>query len=107
MINHSLRPGAAAQSQQVHVRCDRAQWPPAAAVELGEFGLDVDIDDAEEVDVLRARRGDVGKDLIGHVAADGSQINTWGHNLLAETSIRYGGYGTGVRTGSRDLTLAA
>ncbi len=38
------------------------------------------------------------------VAADGSQIDTWENNLLAETSIRYG---TGVRTGSRDLILAA
>ena len=38
------------------------------------------------------------------VAADGSQIDTWENNLLAETSIRYG---TGVRTGSRSLTLAA
>nr|WP_066367605.1 Tn3 family transposase [Herbidospora mongoliensis] len=27
------------------------------------------------------------------VAADGSQIDTWENNLLAETSIRYGGYG--------------
>ncbi|MGH3846183.1 MAG: Tn3 family transposase, partial [Pseudonocardiaceae bacterium] len=27
------------------------------------------------------------------VATDGSQINTWENNLLAETSIRYGGYG--------------
>ncbi|MDT5275616.1 MAG: hypothetical protein QOG95_2548 [Mycobacterium sp.] len=27
------------------------------------------------------------------VAADGSQVNTWENNLLAETSIRYGGYG--------------
>ncbi len=27
------------------------------------------------------------------VAADGSQINTWENNLLAETSIRYGGFG--------------
>ncbi|WP_433501761.1 transposase (plasmid) [Sphaerimonospora sp. CA-214678] len=27
------------------------------------------------------------------VAADGSQIDTWDNNLLAETSIRYGGYG--------------
>jgi TnpA family transposase len=26
-------------------------------------------------------------------AADGSQIGTWENNLLAETSIRYGGYG--------------
>jgi Tn3 transposase DDE domain-containing protein len=26
-------------------------------------------------------------------AADGSQIDTWENNLLAETSIRYGGYG--------------
>ena len=46
----------------------------------------------------------------GHVgrresaAADGSQIDTWEDNLLAETSIRYGGYGeitpaTGSKTG--------
>jgi hypothetical protein len=27
------------------------------------------------------------------VAADGSQIDTWENNLLAETSVRYGGYG--------------
>jgi TnpA family transposase len=27
------------------------------------------------------------------VAVDGSQIDTWADNLLAETSIRYGGYG--------------
>jgi TnpA family transposase len=27
------------------------------------------------------------------VAADGSQVNTWENNLLAETSIRYGGFG--------------
>ncbi|MEU4704535.1 Tn3 family transposase [Nonomuraea dietziae] len=27
------------------------------------------------------------------VAADGSQVDTWENNLLAETSIRYGGYG--------------
>ena len=27
------------------------------------------------------------------VAADGSQIDTWENNLLAESSIRYGGYG--------------
>ncbi|SNT31710.1 Tn3 transposase DDE domain-containing protein [Streptosporangium subroseum] len=27
------------------------------------------------------------------VAADGSQIDTWENNLLAETSIRYGGHG--------------
>ncbi len=27
------------------------------------------------------------------VVADGSQIDTWENNLLAETSIRYGGYG--------------
>jgi hypothetical protein len=27
------------------------------------------------------------------VAADGSQVDTWEDNLLAETSIRYGGYG--------------
>ena len=26
-------------------------------------------------------------------AADGSQIDTWENNLLAETSIRYGGFG--------------
>ncbi|MEV3927752.1 Tn3 family transposase [Actinomadura coerulea] len=26
-------------------------------------------------------------------AADGAQIDTWEENLLAETSIRYGGYG--------------
>ena len=26
------------------------------------------------------------------VAADGSQVNTWENNLLAETSIRYGGF---------------
>jgi Domain of unknown function (DUF4158)/Tn3 transposase DDE domain len=38
------------------------------------------------------------------VGADGTQIDTWADNLLAETSIRYG---TGVRTGSRSLTLAA
>ena len=37
-------------------------------------------------------------------AADDSQIDTWESNLLAETSI---GYGTGVRTSSRGLTLAA
>ena len=36
--------------------------------------------------------------------ADGTQIDTWADNLLAETSIRYG---TGVRTGSRSLALAA
>jgi TnpA family transposase len=37
-------------------------------------------------------------------AADGSQVSTWENNLLAETSIRYG---TGVRTGSLSLILAA
>lgn len=28
-----------------------------------------------------------------HAAADGSQIDTWADNLLAETHIRYGGVG--------------
>ena len=37
-------------------------------------------------------------------AADGTQVETFIDNLMAETSIRYG---TGVRTGSRGLTLAA
>ena len=36
--------------------------------------------------------------------ADGTQIDTWADNLLAETSIRYG---TGVRTGSYGLSSAA
>ena len=35
------------------------------------------------------------------VAADGTQVETYIDNLLAETSIRYG---TGVRTGSRVLS---
>jgi hypothetical protein len=35
---------------------------------------------------------------------DGTQIDTWSDNLLAESHIRYG---TGVRTGSRGLALAA
>jgi len=38
------------------------------------------------------------------VAADGSQVDTWEDNLLAETSIRYG---TGVRAGSLVSTAAA
>ena len=38
------------------------------------------------------------------VAADGTQVETYIDNLLAETSIRYG---TGVRTGSRSLPTAA
>jgi TnpA family transposase len=28
-----------------------------------------------------------------HAAADGSQVDTWSDNLLAESHIRYGGYG--------------
>jgi TnpA family transposase len=36
--------------------------------------------------------------------ADGSQIDTWENNLLAESHIRYG---TGVRTGSPGLIDAA
>jgi hypothetical protein len=38
------------------------------------------------------------------VAADGTQIDTWENNLLAETSVRYG---TGVRTGSSASLLVA
>jgi hypothetical protein len=42
---------------------------PAGRVELGEFGVDVDGNDAEEVEVLRVGRGDVSEDLIGHIAS--------------------------------------
>jgi len=38
--------------------------PVAGGAELGEFAFDVDLDGAEEVDVLAVRRGDVGQDLV-------------------------------------------
>ncbi|MBE1559812.1 TnpA family transposase [Nonomuraea africana] len=52
--------------------------------------------DAASVDVINAFNQ---LDVAGvwgdgkTAAADGSQIDTWDDNLLAETSIRYGGYG--------------
>jgi hypothetical protein len=51
---------------------------------------------AADTDVINAfARLDVAKLWgDGHVvAADGSQVDTWENNLLAETSIRYGGFG--------------
>jgi hypothetical protein len=51
---------------------------------------------AADTDVINAfARLDVAKLWgDGHVvAADGSQVNTWENNLLAETSIRCGGFG--------------
>jgi hypothetical protein len=38
----------------------------------GQSGVDVDGDDAEEVDVLTVHRGDVGQDRVGDVAALGA-----------------------------------
>jgi hypothetical protein len=56
------------------------------------------VDAFTELDLIRAwGDGSV-------VAADGTQVETFIDNLLAETSIRYG---TGVRTGSRHLILVA
>jgi hypothetical protein len=63
--------------------------------------------DKASVDVINAFSKLDGASVWGDgktVAADGSQIDTWENNLLTETSIRYG---TGVRTGSRHLILAA
>jgi hypothetical protein len=36
------------------------QWPVADRIELGEFGVDLDVDRAVVVDVLTVRRGDGG-----------------------------------------------
>jgi len=41
-----------------------AQWPVSGGAELGEFAFDVDLDGAEEVDVLAVRGGDVGEDVV-------------------------------------------
>ncbi|MFF4625457.1 hypothetical protein [Nonomuraea jabiensis] len=54
----------------------RAQGAPAASVEFGELGFDVDGDDAEEIDVLAVGRGDVGQQLIRHIPAAGAQVLT-------------------------------
>jgi hypothetical protein len=67
-----LRVSAQSQ-QQAQVRSSRPQWPPSCWVEFGEFGFDVDGDDAEEVDVLAVRWGDVGEDLVGYGPAFGAQ----------------------------------
>jgi hypothetical protein len=61
-----------------HRRAHRAEWPATLRVELGEFGFDVHGDDAEEVDVLAVCWGDVGEDLIGHVAALGASSSAAG-----------------------------
>jgi hypothetical protein len=44
------------------------QRPPAGGAEFGQLGFDVHGDDAEEVDVLAVRRGDVGQELSGMAA---------------------------------------
>ena len=52
--------------------------------------------DAASVDVINefAKLDVAGVWGTGHVAGtDGSQIGTWGNNILAESHIRYGGYG--------------
>ena len=52
--------------------------------------------DAASVDVINefAKLDVAGVWGTGHVAGtDGSQIETWGNNILAESHIRYGGYG--------------
>src|SRR6476619_2852431 len=50
----------------------RAQRPVAGRAELGELGVDVDLDRAEEVDVVRMGRGDVGQHLVVDVPARGA-----------------------------------
>lgn len=40
------------------------QWPVAGGAERGQFGVDVDFDGADEVDVLAVRWGDVGQQLV-------------------------------------------
>src|SRR5258708_28981465 len=48
-----FRRTSAVPSQARFSQLGGAQRPPSAGVELGQFGFDVDGDDAEEVDVLR------------------------------------------------------
>jgi Tn3 transposase DDE domain len=75
----------------------------------GVFGVQV-VEKAQECDLdgivgrvaCLAAAGEFGDGSVA--AVDGSQIETWENNILAETSIRYG---TGVRTGSRSPSLAA
>ena len=65
MRNGRSTPVTAAGSDPVR----RSAAAASRRVELGEFGLDVDGDDAEVVDVLGVGRGDVSEDLIGHIAS--------------------------------------
>lgn len=50
------------------VASPESQWPPSFD-ELGEFGFDVDGDEAEEVDVLAVAWGDEGQQFVGDLAA--------------------------------------
>ncbi len=54
-----------------------AQRPVAGGAELGELGVDVHVDGAEEVDVLAVRRGAVGQDPASTTS------------LRADTDIHY------------------
>lgn len=46
-----------------------AEGSVAVGVEFGQFGVDVDGDDAEVVDVLAVGRGDVGQEVVGDFPA--------------------------------------